>query len=97
MKQNDLSNLIELLEQVVTIIQQTESVFLWTKDLTDEEIIRELTTHIQRLHANDITNIDELKILFAPTGILQDLALDSGWGKAFLVISSQADELFERL
>ena len=97
MKQNELTNLIKLLEQVVTIIQSTESVFLWTKDLTEEEIIRELTTHIQRLHANDITNIEELKILFAPTGILQDLALDSGWGKTFLVISSKADELFERL
>ncbi|MHA2245326.1 MAG: hypothetical protein ACXADY_10205 [Candidatus Hodarchaeales archaeon] len=95
MDRKKLIRLIKLLEEVVTIIQQTKSVLLWTKAHSKEEIILELNVHIQRLRSNDLTKIDEIKLLFAPTGELQDLSLDSGWGETFLVISSQVDNLFE--
>ena len=41
----------------------------------------------------ELTTIsDDAKLLFLPTGPLQELAIENGWGEKFLVLASQLDE-----
>jgi hypothetical protein len=51
---------------------------------------------------NDIINgidnkmeidINKLKLLIAPTGAVQEISIDNGWGKEFLKISGKIDEI----
>ncbi|MHA2232471.1 MAG: hypothetical protein ACXAB4_08260, partial [Candidatus Hodarchaeales archaeon] len=60
---------------------------------SEEELILELRGHIEKLKVNETTTIAEIKLLFAPTSSLQDIAIHSGWGDDFLVISSKVDGL----
>jgi len=37
-----------------------------------------------------------MRVLFAPTGPIQEVSLSSGWGDAFLKIAEQFDRAAER-
>ena len=37
----------------------------------------------------------QIKVLIAPTANLQDLAIDCGWGKKFLKLADELDELIK--
>lgn len=48
-----------------------------------------ITREIDSLtRANTFADADELRLLFAPTGALQEIALENGWGEAFLRIAA---------
>lgn len=48
-----------------------------------------ITREIDSLtRANTFADPDELRLLFAPTGALQEIAIDNGWGEAFLRIAA---------
>jgi hypothetical protein len=38
-------------------------------------------------------NYDELKVLFAPTGDLQETAIANGWAEEYLLLSARFDDL----
>ena len=58
---------------------------------TKEDLISELEDHILKLKNEDFSKIKDLIILFAPTSDLQEISLDSGWVKLFLIISEKFD------
>jgi hypothetical protein len=50
---------------------------------------------IKLLESGAELNRDELKLLFAPTGALQETAIDNGWSDEYLLLSAEFDELME--
>ena len=38
-----------------------------------------------------------LVMLFMPTGPLQELSIDSGWGEAFIDLSTRFDEIIRKV
>ena len=40
-------------------------------------------------------NRDELKLLFAPTGALQETSMDNGWAGEYLLLSERFDGLID--
>ncbi|MHA2370959.1 MAG: hypothetical protein ACXADX_19260 [Candidatus Hodarchaeales archaeon] len=85
-----------LLEEVMVILETNDSNLAWSGYDSEEEIIGELRDHIEKLEANELSMIAEIKLLFAPTSSLQDIAIQSGWGEDFLAISSKVDGLVEK-
>ncbi|MHA2498233.1 MAG: hypothetical protein ACXAEL_01565 [Candidatus Hodarchaeales archaeon] len=85
-----------LLEEVMVILETNDSNLAWSGYDSEEEIIGELRDHIEKLEANELSTIAEIKLLFAPTSSLQDIAIQSGWGEDFLAISSKVDGLVEK-
>lgn len=57
---------------------------------TDEALARELDGHLTQLRLGPL-NPSALATLFLPTGPLQELALDGGWGDVFLELADAFD------
>jgi hypothetical protein len=59
------------------------------------EIVAILDRGIAALQGGTELNRDELKLLFAPTGALQETAMDNGWSDEYLVLSAEFDRLIK--
>ena len=92
-----LNEIIVILEQVRDILQAPGTDILWSAYDTAEEVIQDIDNHIESLKNNDLSNQVGLCILFAPTGPLQEISLQSGWGETFLSLASQFDLALERI
>src|SRR5262245_12622952 len=63
---------------------------LWAQYEPDE-IVRELQAALDALAAGADVDVPRLRLLFAPTGAIQEISLDNGWGDEFLVLSGVVD------
>jgi hypothetical protein len=59
------------------------------------EIVAMLDRGIESLERRAELNRDELKLLFAPTGALQETSMDNGWSCEYLLLSAEFDGLIE--
>lgn len=56
-----------------------------------QQFAAELEAVIAALESQRAFDRDELRVLFAPTGPLQELSLDNGWGDEFLSLAERVD------
>lgn len=84
-------------EKLISALEETVSFLLHSQSsmyagLTVEEIIEKLESEIAK--AKNDKPVDErlLTHLFAPTGVIQDTAVDNKWGDEFLRISEVVDQ-----
>ena len=61
------------------------------------EIVGILNRGIESLANETPLNRDELKLLFAPTGALQETSMDNGWASEYFLLSKRFDGLIEML
>ena len=47
------------------------------------EEVDDINQHLKRLRKGDLSKIDDLTLMFAPTGSLQEISISSGWGRDF--------------
>ncbi|MFW9914152.1 MAG: hypothetical protein ACFFGZ_00955 [Candidatus Thorarchaeota archaeon] len=97
MDRENIKALRTLLEEVMVILESSDTNLAWSGYDSEEEIVGELRNHIEKLKANELTSIAEIRLLFAPTSSLQDIAIQSGWGEEFLAMSSKVDDLLESI
>jgi hypothetical protein len=57
-----------------------------------EEMIRRLEAEVVKAKNAKPMDVNFLDRVFAPTGILQEISIDNGWGTKFLQISEVIDE-----
>jgi hypothetical protein len=57
------------------------------------EIVNVLDRGIKSLESKGELNREELKLMFAPTGDLQETAMANGWSIEYLLLSAQFDSL----
>jgi len=88
---------INILEIIKKIIKTPETDIFRSSYDTKEDVIIELDNHILKLTNEDFSKIEYLIILFAPTSDLQEIAIASGWGKLFLIISERFDSAIKDL
>ena len=87
--------LINLLGEIKELIRTQDTNMVWSSIDTKEELLRELDTYIQSFQNNDFSSIEQLVVLFHPTGDLQEIAISGGWGEEYLSISKKFDELIQ--
>jgi hypothetical protein len=85
--------ILKLLDQLIVYINTGSLNTLYTKWNDSAAAISELETLYNKIERNEYSALIELKILFAPTGSLQDLSIDNGWADEFLVLAEQFDKL----
>ena len=81
----------EVLAQVKQFVDRSEASG-WTP-FTPAEISADLSAAISRIERNEAIDVDRLKMLFAPTGPIQETAMSSGWSDDYLKLSSEFDAL----
>jgi dATP pyrophosphohydrolase len=89
--------MITLLNEIKEFIRVRDTNMLWTIFDTEKDFLKELDIHIERIQNNDFSSFEQLISLFLPTGDLQEIALSSGWGEEYLVISKKFDDLIQVL
>lgn len=57
-----------------------------------EDIIQELESEIVKAKNSQPIDLKLLSTLFAPTGAIQEISIDNGWGDEFLRISALIDQ-----
>ena len=62
---------------------------------TVQEIVATLDQGIASIRGGTELNRQELRLLFAPTGALQETAMDNNWCGEYLLLSAQFDELID--
>jgi hypothetical protein len=57
-----------------------------------EEVIRKLEVEISKAGNAKPIDVYKLELLFAPTGVIQKISIDNGWGTKFLRLAEVVDE-----
>jgi hypothetical protein len=65
----------------------------WSQRETNEFIESRVVDLRERVRTGDASAIQQLRILFAPTGSLQELSMANGWAEEFLIIAARFDQL----
>lgn len=92
-----LDEVIAILQEVVQVLGLPETDVVWSRYDSVEEAVEDINQHIERLRRGDLSNIDDLVLLFAPTGSLQEISISSGWGERFLYLSARTDRAIESI
>lgn len=86
----EIERLIAALEEVISYLRRSDSSH-WS-NMPVEEIIRKLEAEVNKVKAAKPIDVIMLDRLFAPTGVIQEISIDNGWGTKFLRISEIVDE-----
>ena len=86
----EIERLISVLEETISFLQKSES-STWSS-LSPQEIIRRLEAEIGKAQNRRPVDVDFLDRLFAPTGVIQEISMDNGWGTRFLHIAEIVDQ-----
>ena len=83
---------------VVTILRDTrlllarpENDFAWSSWENAEAALREIDALIASVSDGALPDRRQLAMLFAPTGPIQEVSINSGWGEMFLELAERLD------
>ena len=85
----EVERLIFALEETISHLRKSQSSD-WAP-MPVEEIIRRLEAEVVKAKSAKPMDVNFLDHLFAPTGIIQEISIDNGWGPRFLQISEVID------
>ena len=87
---------LELIDTIKKIREKLtdDSDMVWTHYDNAKQLRDELDTNVQKLKMGDTSSLEELKMLFLPTGTLQEHAICNGWSDEYLKLASKFDTLY---
>jgi hypothetical protein len=97
MNNKNIHKITSLIKEIIEIIQLPST----NTDFSEWDTPLDAVNHFNRIlkelesDGGKTTAIAKLKIIFAPTGSLQDLAISSGWGNEYLDLAEKFDHLIE--
>jgi len=83
--------MIEVLEDTKAYLARPENDFVWSSFSDSAHAKKEIDDHIERIRKNDFSKGLDLRVLFAPTGPIQEVSVSSGWGDDFLTLAARFD------
>jgi hypothetical protein len=86
----DIEKLVAVLEETISYLKTSQSSD-WS-NLPVEEIVRRLEREIAKARGLKPMDVNLLERLFAPTGAIQEISIENGWGTRFLRISEVVDQ-----
>ena len=90
-KRRAILELIKILNKTHDFISRPENDFTYSGWQDCQDALDEIDSLILRLKKNDMPDKLEIKILFAPTGPVQEVSLSGGWSEEYLVLAYKFD------
>ena len=87
-----INELIKIIELIKNKISDSSDV-TWTQYETAKEFRDDLDRYVARLKINDKSCLEDLNVLFAPTGSLQEHSISNGWSDEYLRLAEQFDKI----
>jgi len=89
-----LQKLIAILKETRTFLALAENDFSWSSWVDQDQATSEIDSIIAELEHGSVPDINTL---FAPTGPIQEVSIDSGWGIEFLELAERFDKEYENV
>jgi hypothetical protein len=89
------TELIEVLDQTRTLVSREGNDFVRSGGPDREKALNEIDALMHRIVAG-VFPLEEISLMFAPTGRLQELSLSNGWSDAFMTLANKLDTVLER-
>lgn len=86
----EIEKLIYALDETISYLKSSRSSD-WS-EMPIEEINRRLEMEVAKARNSKPIDVILLERLFAPTGPIQEISIDNGWGTKFLRLSEVLDE-----
>lgn len=86
----DWASLIEIIEEAETLMKMHPGDYTWSSWIDDEQAFGELDGILARLRDGEVP-VSQVSVIFAATGPMQELALQSGWGDEFIALAGRLD------
>ena len=87
-----LQKLITVLKEARALLALESNDFSWSSWRDRDQAIAEIDSIITALENGSVPDI---RVLFAPTGPIQEVSLSSGWGQEFPELAEQFDKEYE--
>ena len=88
-----ITELIEIIEKLIEKIAD-DSDMVWTAYETSQQLKDELEVYLNQFQAGDMSSMGKIKMLFLPTGTLQEHSMSNSWSDEFLNLSKKFDRLY---
>jgi len=85
----EIDKLISALDETISFLRNSRSSD-WAATSV-EELIDALESEIARIKNSGPPDAKRIRMLFAPTGSIQETSIDNGWGDDFLRLSEIVD------
>ncbi|HVN14732.1 MAG TPA: hypothetical protein VMT73_03250 [Anaerolineales bacterium] len=85
----EIKELVFALERTLYFLRQSQP-SVWSR-LSCEEAIGQLEIQLDKIKNSGSFDLATLKILFAPTGPLQEISISSNWSNEFIELSKTID------
>jgi hypothetical protein len=82
---------LTVLRETRLLLARPENNFAWSSWTDAESALREIDGLIASVSSGSLSDLHQLSVLFAPTGPLQEVSIDSGWGDTFLELAERID------
>jgi hypothetical protein len=93
MEITQMAKVIVILNEIQDWLSEPGNHFAWSSWDNAEAALAEIDDVIAQINQDEFAALQRLKILFAPTGPIQDVSLSSGWGEDFLRLADHFDEI----
>lgn len=88
-----MERLANVLEEVILRLKSSDD-SIWSY-LSVDEVISRLESEVEKIASNQPVDVEQLNFLFLPTGCIQEISIDNGWGDEFVELSKPLDEFVE--
>lgn len=88
----NLGRLISVFEETRELLADPDNDFFWSSWVGCEDALREIDRILFSLWGGVLPESLSMTVLFAPTGPIQEVSVNSGWGKEFLALADRFDE-----
>jgi hypothetical protein len=88
-----IEKLISELETVINYYMLPNANFIYSRYDNAALAIADMKDIINSLRIGNLIVLNKLKILFAPTGSIQEISIDSDWCADYVDIASRVDDL----
>jgi hypothetical protein len=86
-----MTQLVAVLEAARERLAAADTDFTWSSWRDQRDALEEIDTLLSELRSGVLPSAGTLRVLFAPTGPLQEVSLSSGWGDAFIALAGRFD------
>jgi len=87
-----LQKLTAVLREAKALLSLESNDFSWSSWRDQNQAISEIDSIIAKLENG---SIPDMRVLFAPTGPIQEVSLSSGWGNQFMELAERFDKEYE--
>ena len=84
--------LLKALRETRELLARPDSDFSWSGWENAEAALKEIDALIDTVRSGAALDATQVRVLFAPTGPIQEVSLSTGWGDSFLELAGRVDE-----